>query len=53
MRMFRLPVIFFMLLEKNNIILCEFPFQSSGKSHIDATLTRFETNGEPIIFMGP
>ncbi len=42
----------FMLLEKNNIILCEFPFQSSGKSHIDATLTRFETNGEPIIFMG-
>lgn len=42
----------FMLLEKNNIILCEYPFEASEGSHTDATLTRFETQGEPIVFIG-
>ena len=42
----------FMLLEKNNIILCEYPFEASEGSHTDATLTRFETRDEPIMFIG-
>ena len=42
----------FMLLEKNNIILCEYPFEASEGSHTDATLTRFETQDEPLVFMG-
>lgn len=42
----------FMLLEKNNIILCEYPFEASEGSHTDATITRFETKDAPIIFIG-
>lgn len=42
----------FMLLEKNNIILCEYPFEASEGSHTDATLTRFETKQGPIVFIG-
>lgn len=42
----------FMLLEKNNIILCEYPFEASEGSHTDATLTRFETKEGPIVFIG-
>lgn len=42
----------FTLLELNHIILCEYPFQSSEGSHTDATLTRFETDDEPITFIG-
>lgn len=42
----------FMLLEKKEIILCEYPFEASEGSHTDATLTRFETKGEPIVFIG-
>ena len=40
------------LLDRNGIILCEYPFESSEKSHTDATLTRFETGDEPLGFMG-
>lgn len=42
----------FMLLEKNHIILCQYPFEASVGSHTDATLTRFETSDGPIIFIG-
>lgn len=42
----------FMLLEKRNIILCEYPFEASQGSHTDATLTRFEANGESLVFIG-
>lgn len=42
----------FVLLERKNIILCEYPFASSGESHTDASLTRFETGDEPIVFIG-
>ena len=42
----------FKLIERRNIILCEYPFDISEDSHTDATLTRFETGGDPIVFIG-
>jgi Zn-dependent peptidase ImmA (M78 family) len=42
----------FMLLEKNHIILCEYPFDTSEGSHTDATLTRFEEKGTSLVFIG-
>jgi Zn-dependent peptidase ImmA (M78 family) len=42
----------FMLLEKKNIILCEYPFEASEGSHTDATLTRFEEKDTSIVFIG-
>lgn len=40
------------LLEKNGIYLCEYPFETSGESHTDATITRFETEDGPLTFIG-
>lgn len=42
----------FMLLEKKDIILCQYPFQTEEKSHMDANITWFETKYEPITFIG-
>lgn len=42
----------FMLLDKKDIILCQYPFETSEDSHTDATLTWFETDGSPITFIG-
>lgn len=42
----------FMLLEKKDIILCQYPFESSGQSHMDANITWFETNFGPLTFIG-
>ncbi len=41
-----------MLLEKQNIILCEYPFQSDTESHTDATITRIELGDESLVFIG-
>lgn len=41
-----------MLIEKKGIIVCQYPFEASEESHTDATLTWFETEGEPITFIG-
>lgn len=42
----------FRLLENNEIIICEYPFESSADSHTDATLTRFEFPDDTITFIG-
>lgn len=42
----------FMLLEQREIILCQFPFPTTKKSHMDANITRFENDNEPITFIG-
>lgn len=42
----------FMLLDRNDIILCQYPFEASKDSHTDATLTWFETGTHPITFIG-
>ena len=41
-----------MLIEKKNIYICEYPFQTSEGSHTDATITWFETNNGPMTFIG-
>lgn len=40
------------LLEKKGIYLCEYPFETSGESHTDATITWFETEEGPLTFIG-
>lgn len=40
------------LLERQGIILCEYPFSASEESHIDATITWFETEGDVLTFIG-
>lgn len=42
----------FMLLEKKNIILCQYPFQTEKESHMDANITWFETKYGAITFIG-
>lgn len=42
----------FMLLEKKGIILCQYPFQTEEKSHMDANITWFETEYGAITFIG-
>lgn len=42
----------FMLLEKKEIILCQYPFQTEKESHLDANITWFETEYGPITFVG-
>ena len=42
----------FTLLEKKNIILCQYPFQTEVKSHMDANITWFETKYGSITFIG-
>lgn len=41
-----------MLLEKNGIILCEYPFEESQGSHTDAAITWYETEDGPMTFIG-
>lgn len=41
-----------MLIEKKGIYLCEYPFKAAQNSHTDATITRFETGDEPLVFIG-
>ena len=41
-----------MLLEKNEIILCEYPFEESQGSHTDAAITWYETEDGPMTFIG-
>lgn len=40
------------LLEKKGIYLCEYPFEASGETHTDATITWFETEEGPLTFIG-
>lgn len=42
----------FTLLEKKEIILCQYPFQSLAQSHMDANITWFETSFGPLTFIG-
>ncbi len=42
----------FMLLEKKDIILCQYPFQTEKESHMDANITWFETEYGFITFIG-
>lgn len=42
----------FMLLEKKDIILCQYPFQTEKESHMDANITWFETKYGPLTFIG-
>lgn len=42
----------FMLLEKKEIILCQYPFHTEKKSHLDANITWFETDYGPLTFIG-
>lgn len=42
----------FMLLEKKDIILCQYPFQTEEKSYMDANITWFETKYGSITFIG-
>ncbi|MBQ9304089.1 ImmA/IrrE family metallo-endopeptidase, partial [Butyrivibrio sp.] len=39
-----------MFLDKQGILLCEYPFQENSK--IDAEIVRFETDNKPLIFIG-
>lgn len=39
-----------MLLDKQGILLCEYPFEADSK--IDAEIVRFETDYKPLIFIG-
>lgn len=41
-----------MILDSNNITLCEYPFEISNSSHTDATITRFEFEEETMTFIG-
>lgn len=40
------------ILEKEGIILCEYPFEASEASHTDASITIFENGKEEITFIG-
>ncbi len=40
------------ILEKEGIILCEYPFEASEASHTDASITIFENGNEEITFIG-
>lgn len=40
------------LLERQGIILCEYPFSASEESHTDATITWFETERDVLTFIG-
>ena len=42
----------FMLLEKKDIILCQYPFQTEKESHMDDNITWFETKYGFITFIG-
>lgn len=42
----------FMLLEQEKIAICQYPFSTSKKSHMDATITRFEMGSDQMIFIG-
>lgn len=42
----------FMLLEKKEIVLCQYPFHTKKESHLDANITWFETDYGPITFIG-
>ena len=42
----------FMLLEKKDIIICQYPFQTEKESHMDANITWFETKYGSITFIG-
>lgn len=42
----------FMLLEKKGIVLCQYPFQTEEKSHMDANITWFETEYGSLTFIG-
>lgn len=42
----------FMLLEKKDIVLCQYPFQTEKESHMDANITWFETKYGSITFIG-
>lgn len=41
-----------LLEDKENIIICEYPFKTISESHTDATITIFETNYGKLTFMG-
>lgn len=42
----------FMLIEQEGIAICQYPFPTSKKSHMDANITRFETGSDQMIFIG-
>lgn len=43
----------FMLIEDKDIIICQYPFEeTTNDERLDATLTWFETEDEPIYFIG-
>ena len=41
-----------LLEDKENIIICEYPFETTSESHTDATITIFETNYGKLTFIG-
>lgn len=43
----------FMLLEQEDkIAICQYPFETSQKSHTDANITRFENGSDQMVFIG-
>ena len=41
-----------MLLEQEDIAICQYPFPTSKKSHTDANITRFESESGQMVFIG-
>ena len=41
-----------MILEKKDILLCEYPFSESGDTHTYGNIVMFKTEEEPITFIG-
>lgn len=41
-----------MILEKKDILLCEYPFSESGDTHTYGNIVMFKTDEEPITFIG-
>lgn len=42
----------FALLEQKGIVICQYPFSTTKKSHTDASITRFELDGRSLVFIG-
>lgn len=42
----------FVLLEQKGIVICQYPFPTTKKSHTDANITRFELDENSLVFIG-
>lgn len=42
----------FVLLEQKGIVICQYPFPTTKKSHTDANITRFELGEKSLVFIG-